>query len=417
MKMEDRVRNAFAGKAEEVEPSGDMWPAIERRAVTRRRRTPIVHALAAALILSAFVGTLVVLWGALRPGQVNDPRPLVPAGDSGPPAVDPQVTASLPIATGTNSATVAVAAGDEGIWAGVHSVHSDGGESGTLYRVDPSTNAIAAEVSVSGVSDLDVGAGSVWVAGSDIDTTQYFVERVNPESGEIVARIPLACSFEVGIGGCYVENLAATDDGVWVTLVRDPNCELVRIDPGTNEITARLPVGGWARDVVAGGGSVWVYAITETDGSTVVHGSLHRVDPATAQIATLFRDQLPPGGGVEIPPMVTFGDGAVWVNYETTGIGDGEQNVAGRVDLGTGGVEDIEMDRNFFPFAAADWAVWFTGRDTGEGGAISRLNTQTLEVDASVPVDGYVIDAALDRATNTIWAITYEGDLIRVDLT
>ena len=80
-----------------------------------------------------------------------------------------------------------------------------------------------------------------------------------------------------------------------MTLNFDPSGgEVVRIDPATNEVTARIPVDGWPRDIVVGDGSVWLQADTQFSGSDVLAGSLLRIDPATNALDTVLRNKLNP---------------------------------------------------------------------------------------------------------------------------
>ena len=71
-----------------------------------------------------------------------------------------------------------------------------------------------------------VGAGSVWVPTTD------GVTRIDPDTGDIVATIPI-------VGG--MTDLAADDTGVWVT---DKGAGLVRrIAPATNVVVAEIATG------------------------------------------------------------------------------------------------------------------------------------------------------------------------------
>jgi DNA-binding beta-propeller fold protein YncE len=58
--------------------------------------------------------------------------------------------------------------------------------------------------------------------------------------------------------------------------------------------------------------------------------------------------------------------------------------------------------------------------DQRGGPAVSRLNTDTIEVDHSVAVDAVAQDstvhAALDTDTGTIWLANYEETITRIDL-
>jgi DNA-binding beta-propeller fold protein YncE len=71
----------------------------------------------------------------------------------------------------------------------------------------------------------------------------------------------------------------------------------------------------------------------------------------------------------------------------------------------------------FYPFAFGEGGVWFVDK---AGPAVSRLNTQTLEIDHSVAVDALAQDstvhAAFDMDTGTIWVANYEDTITRIDL-
>jgi DNA-binding beta-propeller fold protein YncE len=56
----------------------------------------------------------------------------------------------------------------------------------------------------------------------------------------------------------------------------------------------------------------------------------------------------------------------------------------------------------------------------GKETVISRLNTETLDVDHSIVVNPVATDstrhAVLDAVTGTIWIANYEGTVTRIDL-
>jgi outer membrane protein assembly factor BamB len=94
---------------------------------------------------------------------------------------------------------------------------------------------------------VDSGLGAVWIA----DTAEGQILRVDPRSRQIRARIP--------VGGEAVATVGA--GAVWVLNERN---RLLRIDPATNRVTARtallLPGGGELSsfEVQILGGSPWV---------------------------------------------------------------------------------------------------------------------------------------------------------------
>ena len=91
-------------------------------------------------------------------------------------------------------------------------------------------------------------------------------------------------------------DVAAGAGAVWVT--DELGDRLVEIDPTTNRITRRIPVGRGAGGVAVGAGSVWVAGAI---GHTVT-----RVDPASGRVAATIRV-------AASPHALAVGDGAVWV--------------------------------------------------------------------------------------------------------
>lgn len=160
------------------------------------------------------------------------------------------------------------------------------GAPGAVVRVDPRTNSVVASLRLPGSAGalaLAVGAGALWVNGGDS------VVRIDPASTSLVATIstPRAC------GG-----IAADESAVWVATSRcTPGQGLVRIDPRTNAFVSRNPIAG-AEEVALGFGSVWL--------TTGIPGRLLRIDPTSDRV--LARLELG-----RLPGHVAIGFGAVWV--------------------------------------------------------------------------------------------------------
>jgi hypothetical protein len=91
---------------------------------------------------------------------------------------------------------------------------------------------------------IAAGFGAVWA--SDADTGELL--RVDPNSRRVLARVPLGGQAYPAVGG----------GAVWAT----ENGRLIRIDPATNQVSARIPLGLGARAfaavVSAGRRVVWV---------------------------------------------------------------------------------------------------------------------------------------------------------------
>jgi YVTN family beta-propeller protein len=133
------------------------------------------------------------------------------------------------------------------------------------------------------VSDVAIGAGSVWVVGDPLNPTLW---RIDPEGAGRPVTIELPFGPDavvVADGAVWVANqlddsvtrvdarsgrvgptidvgrepvaLAAGGGAVWVANRLDGTVS--RLDPGTNRVTATIVVGDAVEDVAAGAGAVW----------------------------------------------------------------------------------------------------------------------------------------------------------------
>ena len=103
-----------------------------------------------------------------------------------------------------------------------------------VVAIDAGTGEVTAEAEVPGAVNVSVGAGSVWVGGSD------GVVRLSPDLQPQV----LYDGLRAGAEG----DVVATDDDVWV---RQPAGFLFRIDPATDIVTSQ-----YVHDPPLSGGSV-----------------------------------------------------------------------------------------------------------------------------------------------------------------
>ena len=128
---------------------------------------------------------------------------------------------------------------------------------------------------MSGVGAIGVsyGAGSLWVTVHESDE----VVRVDPQTGAVLARVAV---------GQQPEGIFATDDGVWLTSEEDGTRPAHR--SGVQQVVARVEVGLEPRHVAVGLGAVWV---TNYGSATIT-----RIDLQTnAVVATI--DGRPRTGG------------------------------------------------------------------------------------------------------------------------
>jgi hypothetical protein len=408
MGIEDRLREALSRQVARAEPAGDAWSALWSR-VERKDRRRRLGAVILAFLISA-IG-LVGVWSAFRnsdrtiPGARSSTR-----ATSTPVNVSPRIVATIPVGKYPS----AVATGEGGIW--VTAQTSDQTDRYVLVRIDPGTDRVTASVSLNTPgADVAVGAGAVWVT-DEVPGSGGVVLRVEPATTTVTATVHLDCR-----GPCFPLDVAADQNGVWVTLgsTETTTGEVVRIDPNRDEVAARIPVDGTPMDLVAGEGGVWVFAITKysADGGALA-GSIFRIDPLTdAVVATLLPDEIGSlVGGDDSPPVMAAGGGAVWVvknDFTEEGyVSPGSWAV--QIDPQTDAVvgQPVPIDGTFAPIAVEEGGVWFVGPHDG----VSRLDTATMAVDAGVAIDETVVDAAMDPATGSIWLVPYKGPVVRIDV-
>ncbi len=144
-----------------------------------------------------------------------------------------------------------------------------------------------------------LAAGSVWVTIFDSDASQTVpgsVVRVDPTTGKVVARI------RVGAGP-----LAVADGfgSVWVSNGFDGT--ITRIDPTTNKVLATIPVGPFPYQMARVAGYLWV--------STPTYAV--RLDPAVNAVDLRTKLPLPPNASApdQPGPLGLAGDErGVWVS-------------------------------------------------------------------------------------------------------
>lgn len=154
-----------------------------------------------------------------------------------------------------------------------------------VLKVDPRTLEIVAaipiplplNICVYHISALDVGEGAVWIVGGRPGLGALFSKstlfRIDPVTNQLTAQIPLEG---------YSEGIAIGEGAVWVGTGKT----VTRIDPKTNAVVARIPVGKdtwgdtWDR-ISVGAGSIWVLKM--------VDAMVYRIDPATNRVVAEIR--------------------------------------------------------------------------------------------------------------------------------
>jgi hypothetical protein len=203
--------------------------------------------------------------------------------------VDPasdKVTARIPLGRPLRG-TISVSATREAVWVACcgESGANAAASGGTLFRIDPGRRRVVAEISLP-ASPVAVVAdhAAVWVA-----TAGGQILAVGSGRNRVVDRIdaggPLGFSQTIAMGA----------GAVWLA---DPFDEqVVRIDPRTRRVVARIPAGA-ATTLTVTRDAVWVVSSL----------GLVRVDPAEDRVAAVAPDPALRGARL----VATTGSGAVW---------------------------------------------------------------------------------------------------------
>ena len=188
----------------------------------------------------------------------------------------PTVVTRIPVPVA--SAPCAAAAGGRFVWVSEYGAPY-------LLKIDPRSNRVVARTGIgTGSCGLGYGAGSLWIE----DTSSSTVSRVSAATGKRTRAIrvgitPYDATFAYG--------------AAWVTA--NTTGELERIDPAANRVVKRWKLPQ-ATGVVGAFGAVWA---TGPDG-------LIRVDPSTSTLAA----RIPVTGGAS---WTAAGSDAVWVTTPT----------------------------------------------------------------------------------------------------
>jgi DNA-binding beta-propeller fold protein YncE len=260
---------------------------------------------------------------------------------------------------------------------------------GTVARVDPATGRVRARIHFAGQPQtIAAGRSGVWVRTPDANPAPKgggllasHLLRIDPRTNHVVARI--------GLGGG--DGLAVGPDAVWAARRFTMPEGIDRIDPRRASVTARIGLANV--DVVAqAAGRLWAI---QHDGTVV------EVDAATGHVVRRWPQLAPSAAGGTAPKLAVDGD-SVWVlstvNAQIVRI------EAGRV------VQRIAVDPAVAPLLAGGRdGLWIaTGDALGHNNRVMRLDPDTGKVTATLTIADHR-PTALVAAGRTIYVVTADG--------
>ena len=244
-----------------------------------------------------------------------------------------------------------------------------GKEQGSIFSPDADT-----------CTAMDVGFGSLWAAVCH--PTEASVVRIDPRSGKVLARVPLKGRLIQEEG-----SVGAAEGYVWV-VTAPPRAALVQIDPRVNRVVKVHALPSGAVSVRAGLGGVWL--------ANPLRGELLRLDPRTAEVVAT----IPVGLG---PRFFAVGEGAVWVQNNLDGTVSRVDPVTNKVTA-TVTVSDGPIDGG--DIAVGGGFVWARV----SGWLVSKIDPSTSQVVARYGPSAGSGSVAADESA--VWISAHDIDVI-----
>jgi hypothetical protein len=385
----------------------DLWDDIESRIPRRPPAEPgggrrvAAAAVAIVVTLAAFAFGYEAFRSDGSSVTGEDPEPSVVTSPIPRLTGEARITAEIPLPEDAVNGGVAVGAGSA--WVGLGLQKGNGEQQ--VIRIDLATNEIMAQIPVTeSPSRKRIAAteDAVWVASTGL------LERIDPRTNSVVAR--------VRIPERYISAIAVEPAAVWaITVDRSAEGILVRVDPQTNEIVAEIPLGpqiaGYEDEVRLGAGSVWVLGVRWFERENAEYGSdLIRIDPESNAIVA----RIPVGGF-----HMVVGTDEVWVRFPADGVFDassGERWLWTRIHVPTNeSSEPFRFEDDGLKLVSPT-ALWSVGYDEQEYVRVTRFDPDTFDVEArSEPIRSYYHDAVLDPGSGSVWVSTI-GNVVRMDI-
>lgn len=293
--------------------------------------------------------------------------------DAGPVPAAPRTVGTIEVGGLLNAASF----GDGALW--VAKVD------GSLVRVDAGSRRVTPGPDVGAVvRTLAASDGALWVAAERGPGTD--VLRVDPQSGAVLARIA-TLPYDAVV-------LAADAQAAWYQISRQAPGPMRRVDAATGRVGGEAITRRMTQAVAPAGHVLWTLSID---------GRLARHDTRTSRaLGAAIQVGAPALGGIKMPGLAAEPDGA-WVTTGTDGkltrvTADGA--IAARVDAGASG-----------PLALAGGRLWAIAQDvSGRRVALLRLDPATgaeqgrLDLGSRHPV-------WLGEVRGALWALLDDGTI------
>jgi hypothetical protein len=313
---------------------------------------------------------------------------------------DPTVRRTVEVVTNSNAGDILYAA--DSLWVSAFGVPGGGGvDHAMLFRLDPDTGEIVERIPLEGTPAMSTGGGgmtyglgSIWITGGT--RAGAIVQRVDPGTNTLTAVFPIP-----GAGG---QGITVNGSGVWVGSY-GAEARVSHVDPNDGHVIASFAVKGeQARRIISVSGVVVAQSLywTENEGPC---GHETVFDPSTDAIVT-SRDIPRCGAYEEIPwrdELWTAGEAFVRLDPVT-------------LDPTAERVRYPSYSPRSFALAGPDEAIWYAAYPGGNGvrpDTLARFDPTTGSIHE---YDVHVGAIAATATEDSIWMLNYEGSITRLAL-
>jgi YVTN family beta-propeller protein len=254
--------------------------------------------------------------------------------------------------------------------------------------------AAAIAVAVIELNGNDASPGLASVAADSVGV-------IDPGTNRIVGRIPV---------GSDPSRIAFAPSGVWVVSEHDKT--VTRIDPTSRTALRTFSVGGPPIDVAVSGNDVWLLLATGSSGLAGGPARLARIDPDLNDVVkTLSIGSASLGFGSGPVQSLAAGGGTLWVATPLSKVG------ISQIDTTTENISTFSVGGPSYGFnsgtvggvpgssgiAFGAGALW-VGTDAG----VIRINTESRVVSNTIGL-GVVVPTALAVGEDAVWVVARPG--------
>jgi TolB protein len=338
-----------------------------------------------------------IAWRPLAAGATPTPPPLI----------DASITQTIDIGLRYPEGAV-VAYG--GVWVAASDGMAAGGE---LVRLDPESGQVVARIAMPSVPGWEVGGagitsglGSVWITtGAPSPHTPTVVYRIDPATNS------LAEAIDVGVGSAA--DIWVDDTGIWVVSFADEGGHmwLYHLDAATHEVLSRTSIpANWSNNVSGAGGWIWVLGNTD-DSDGAPPGTLFRIDPTTGDVNARFDPE--PHHSF----FLTVSGDRLWF-FKSDGLyaldGNSGTVLAGPLQLPERCCSGLVADAS-----GGVWVISGSGSETERKG-VWHVSSDGMIDQHSSENPGQLADGiavAFDPTTMSVWIVHYQDTVSRLQIT